>query len=58
MVAGAAAVRRRAPTPDDLRAAVAEAEAAGTSRKDAIAEVARAAGVPKREVYDAVHRVR
>jgi 16S rRNA (cytidine1402-2'-O)-methyltransferase len=50
--------RRTTPStaPDDLRAAVAEAEAAGTSRKDAIAEVARAAGVPKREVYDLVHR--
>ena len=44
------------PTPDDWRAAVADLESAGTSRKDAIAEVARAAGVPKREVYDAVHR--
>ena len=51
--------RRTTPStaPDDLRAAVAAAEAAGTSRKDAIAEVARAAGVPKREVYDLVHRV-
>ena len=50
--------RRTTPStaPDDLRAAVAEAEAAGTSRKDAIAGVARAAGVPKREVYDLVHR--
>lgn len=42
--------------PDDLRAAVAEREAAGTSRKDAILEVARAADVPKRVVYDAVHK--
>ncbi len=51
--------RRTTPStaPDDLRAAVAAAEAAGTRRKDAIAEVARAAGVPKREVYDLVHRV-
>ncbi len=50
--------RRTAPStaPDDLRAAVAAAEAAGTSRKDAIVAVARAAGVPKREVYDLVHR--
>ena len=29
-------------------------EAAGTPRKEAIADVARKAGVPKREVYDAV----
>lgn len=33
---------------------VAEREAAGTPRKDAIAETARARGVPKRVVYDAV----
>ena len=32
------------------------AEAGGTSRKDAIAEVARRAGVPKRDVYDLVHK--
>ena len=44
------------PTPDDWRAAVAALESAGTSRKAAIADVARAAAVPKREVYDAVHR--
>jgi 16S rRNA (cytidine1402-2'-O)-methyltransferase len=50
--------RRATPStaPDDLRAAVARAEGAGTTRKDAIAAVARAAGVPKREVYDLVHR--
>src|SRR3954452_21271574 len=44
------------PTDDEsLRAAVAEREAEGHSRKDAIVEVARAAGVPKRHVYDLVH---
>lgn len=42
--------------PGALRARVAEREESGMSRKDAIAEVARAAGVPKREVYDLVHR--
>jgi 16S rRNA (cytidine1402-2'-O)-methyltransferase len=42
-------------TPADLAAAVAEREQAGLTRKDAIAEVARAAGVPKKEVYAAVH---
>ena len=31
-------------------------ESDGTSRKDAILDVARRAGVPKREVYDAVHK--
>ncbi|GAB7006303.1 16S rRNA (cytidine(1402)-2'-O)-methyltransferase [Nocardioides sp. AN3] len=42
--------------PDDLRAAVAALEEDGMSRKEAIVEVARGAGVPKREVYDLVHR--
>ncbi|MQA77170.1 MAG: 16S rRNA (cytidine(1402)-2'-O)-methyltransferase [Streptosporangiales bacterium] len=42
--------------PADLAAAVADREAAGTPRKQAIADVARAAGVPKRDVYDAVVR--
>lgn len=36
--------------------AVREQEAEGVPRKDAIADVARRAGVPKREVYDAVVR--
>jgi 16S rRNA (cytidine1402-2'-O)-methyltransferase len=43
-----------APPPADLAAAVAHAEAAGQDRKTAMAEVARAAGVPRRAVYDAV----
>ena len=42
--------------PASLRAAVAEREATGERRKDAIAAVARAAGIPKREVYDLVHK--
>lgn len=42
--------------PEDLLAAVAEQEAAGLSRKDAIVTVAKAAGVKKREVYELVHR--
>ncbi|MCW2754030.1 MAG: rsmI [Marmoricola sp.] len=42
--------------PATLAAWVAEREAGGMTRKDAIAEVARRAGVPKREVYDLVHR--
>lgn len=29
---------------------------AGTPRKQAIADLAKAAGIPKRELYDAVHR--
>jgi 16S rRNA (cytidine1402-2'-O)-methyltransferase len=44
------------PTDDEsLRAAVAEREATGSSRKDAIVQVARSAGVPKRHVYAVVH---
>jgi 16S rRNA (cytidine1402-2'-O)-methyltransferase len=44
------------PTDDDsLRAAVAEREGTGMSRKEAIVEVARTAGVPKRHVYQLVH---
>jgi 16S rRNA (cytidine1402-2'-O)-methyltransferase len=39
---------------EELAARVAEAEAAGVPRKDAIADVARGAGVPKRVVFDAV----
>ena len=38
-----------------LRAAVAQREEAGMSRKDAIVEVAKLAGVPKRDVYNLVH---
>jgi 16S rRNA (cytidine1402-2'-O)-methyltransferase len=37
-----------------LAALVASEEAVGSSRKEAIADVARRAGLPKREVYDAV----
>jgi len=44
--------------PDSLAALVAETEVAGTTRKDAILQVARRAGVPKRVVYDAVHKPR
>jgi 16S rRNA (cytidine1402-2'-O)-methyltransferase len=40
-----------------LRSLVRDAEEAdGLSRRDAIARVARSTGVPRREVYDAVHR--
>lgn len=41
-------------SPSEWRAAVQAAEDAGMSRRDAIADVARRAGVPKREVYDVV----
>ena len=41
--------------PDSLLAAVAGLEAGGTPRKAAVVEVARRAGVPKRDVYNLVH---
>ncbi len=42
--------------PGELAELVAAEEAAGSSRKDAIRTIAQRAGLPKREVYDAVHR--
>lgn len=45
-----------ATEPETLRALVASEEAAGVPRKQAIADVARRSGVPKRVVYDLVHR--
>jgi 16S rRNA (cytidine1402-2'-O)-methyltransferase len=42
--------------PEDLLVAVAALEEDGMSRKDAVVEAARRAGVPKREVYDLVHK--
>ena len=45
-----------AADPASYRAAVADLETDGVRRKEAIVQVARAAGVPKREVYDAIHR--
>ena len=42
---------------DTLRRLVeADQESAGRSRRDAIASVAKQTGVPRRAVYDAVHR--
>lgn len=41
---------------EDVRAAVAELEAEGLSRRDAIARVAAESGLPKRHVYDEVHK--
>jgi len=42
--------------PDTLKALVASEESAGVPRKQAIADVARRSGVPKRVVYDLVHK--
>jgi 16S rRNA (cytidine1402-2'-O)-methyltransferase len=41
------------PTPEEWARLVAEQQAAGSSRSEAVRTVARLAGVPKREVYDA-----
>lgn len=58
VVAGASADEQRAAagllTPQDWVEAVAEREREGQPRKEAIAAVAKEAGVPRRVVYDAV----
>ena len=56
VVEGSSGAPAVATDPGSLRSAVAELEASGSTRKEAIAEVARRAGLPKREVYDVVHR--
>lgn len=56
VVGGAVATAEVPADPEAWRAAVAELEADGVTRKDAILDVARRSGVPKREVYDAVHK--
>jgi 16S rRNA (cytidine1402-2'-O)-methyltransferase len=55
VVAGAPARPAEPPTAAALVAEVADLEATGTPRKAAIAAVAAERGVPKREVYNAVH---
>ena len=55
VVAGAEPAAAIAADAASLRAAVAALEADAMTRKDAIAEVAHRAGVPKREVYNLVH---
>ncbi|MFC7326674.1 16S rRNA (cytidine(1402)-2'-O)-methyltransferase [Marinactinospora rubrisoli] len=56
VVAGRTAPAATDRDPAALAAAVAGREASGVPRKQAIQEVARETGLPKREVYDAVHR--
>jgi 16S rRNA (cytidine1402-2'-O)-methyltransferase len=56
VVAGAVPTAAVAADPAAWREAVADLEGSGSTRKEAIVQVARLAGVPKREVYDAVHR--
>jgi 16S rRNA (cytidine1402-2'-O)-methyltransferase len=55
VVAGAPDRPEDRPADEELRAAVAEREAAGDSRRDAIQAVADAYGLRKREVYALVH---
>ncbi len=54
LVVGGAPALASSAEPAELAAAVADREAAAESRKDAIAAVARAHGLPKRVVYEAV----
>ena len=42
--------------PGGSRRGGGEAEEEGSTRKDAIAEVAKRLGLPRREVYEEVHR--
>jgi 16S rRNA (cytidine1402-2'-O)-methyltransferase len=56
VVTGSSGESSLASDPASLRLAVADAEGVGMSRKDAIQDVSKRAGLPKREVYDAVHR--
>ncbi|MFC4910970.1 16S rRNA (cytidine(1402)-2'-O)-methyltransferase [Actinomadura gamaensis] len=54
IVVGGAPERAGLSEPSDLAAAVADREAAGVARKQAIVEIAKENGLPKRVVYDAV----
>lgn len=56
VVEGAAADREHTDDPVELVARVHELEGEGMPRKQAIAEVARLSGVPKRVVYDLIHK--
>jgi len=55
VVAGAPAGPPPRPADDELRAEVAERQAAGATRRDAIQAVAEDFGLKKREVYSLVH---
>jgi 16S rRNA (cytidine1402-2'-O)-methyltransferase len=56
VVAGASDARSGSLEPDEVRQLVADSVDGGLSRKDAIAQVARDTGLPRRDVYDAYHR--
>ncbi|NYH44858.1 16S rRNA (cytidine1402-2'-O)-methyltransferase [Micromonospora jinlongensis] len=55
VVAGAPVIAPERPDDDTLRAAVAEREAAGRSRRDAITDVATEYALRRRDVYTIVH---
>ena len=55
---GASPDRGHTDDPVELLARVQELETQGMARKQAIAEAARMSGIPKRVVYDLVHRPR
>ncbi|MGC5030000.1 16S rRNA (cytidine(1402)-2'-O)-methyltransferase [Micromonospora sp. DT229] len=57
VVGGAPAAAATRPDDDTLRAAVADREAAGLTRRDAITEVATTFGLRRRDVYTLVHQV-
>jgi 16S rRNA (cytidine1402-2'-O)-methyltransferase len=54
VVAGATPAAAQRPAADQLRSAVEAIESGGTSRRDAIAQVARDHGLPRRDVYNVV----
>jgi 16S rRNA (cytidine1402-2'-O)-methyltransferase len=56
IVVEGAQVATASSEPDDLLARVKSLEAEGSTRKDAIAQAALEAGVPRREVYNLVHQ--
>jgi 16S rRNA (cytidine1402-2'-O)-methyltransferase len=57
VIAGAPAARPARPTDEQLRDLVAEREAAGATRRDAVTTVAQAYGLRRREVYGIAHPV-
>ncbi|MGH3646226.1 MAG: 16S rRNA (cytidine(1402)-2'-O)-methyltransferase [Micromonosporaceae bacterium] len=54
LVVGGAPAVAVTRTPEELAVMVADREAAGTPRKEAMTQVARETGLPRREVYNAV----
>ena len=55
IVVGGASADARTYSADDLKALVAERQAEGLSRKDAVEQVAGETGARKKDVYDAAH---